>query len=140
MNTKQKANFWIILTLLEFYGMYLVLKVAIPFSIQVRDTGIASSPLYYKHILINGLVLFFVTIYLKWQLHVKFGCKNKTANLLLKFFGRIFLVIMGSLFGVVYLQTWVLNWKQYMSLVIGPLVLFAVFLFYEDFEIMASWF
>jgi len=133
----ERYSFW---TILEFVGAYLILKIAVPFAIQVRDTGSALLPLGSPSTISIGLMIFFISIYKKWSIPIDISYKNYVLQLIFEFFGRIFLIIMGSLFGIVYLQTWVLNWKETLTLVIGPFTLFSMFLVYKDFEKISSFF
>ena len=138
-NSKNKFK-WSLLTFFEIIGMYLILKVAIPFSIQVRDTGLALSPLNSPTLVILGIIIFLTSLYFKWDIIMDFHYYSPLLKLIFEFIGRIFLIVMGSLFGIIYLQTWLLNWKETLTLIIGPLILFSIFLLYKDLEKISNFF
>ena len=131
---------WGLLTLLEGMGICLLLYWTSPLLIKlVNNEELLSHP-HMMHWASLGIIFIYFGYFVKrWcNFSLEISLKNSTFSLIVEAIGRLFLIIFGAFFGAVYLQSWVANWKECFSLVFMPLLLFAIFLIFKEFEDVAK--
>lgn len=135
---------WVIVFIIEIICLFLILCNNIPFLLQIETTGYGT--LKDNDMVINTFIYVFIILllylYVKNKYHIKlsFSCKFKYGSFLLKnvfeFLGRTFLMIMASIFVIIYIKHWNYFWNfaEFFSLIYIPSILFSCFLIFKEFE------